>query len=89
MSILDDFYNSQTSSHVVPTNHVDTGQVTIAANILPDYQDKCKRIIQTKGYYSTQDYINSLFKELPDLIDTNMPYEIYKMIDEDYKQVLG
>lgn len=88
MTLLDDYFDNNTYSTPVPS-HIDTGQVTIRAIIPPLYQDKINSIIRVKGYSSSQEYITSLFKEAPEVEEIVIPYEILRLIDEDFTQLYG
>ncbi len=89
MSILDDYFKQNTSYGTPTIKQVDTGQVTLRGNIPTLYQDKINRIIQVKGYFSTQEYITALCKEVPEIEDIIIPYEILQLIDEDYNTIYG
>lgn len=88
MTLLDDYFNNNTNSTPVQSM-IDTGQVTIRAIIPPSYQEKINRIIELNGYSSSQEYITALFKEAPEVKKVVIPYEILKLIDEDYYNIYG
>lgn len=88
MAVLDD-YIKQTSAYGTQYNTTDTGQVTIKATIPPIYQNKINSIVNIMGYINTQEYITALFKEVPEVETVIIPYEILKLIDEDYNNICG
>ena len=87
MTLLDEYFNNNYSTPV--PSHIDTGQVTIRAVIPPLYQVKINSIIRVKGYSNSQEYITALFKEDPEVEEIIIPYEILKLIDEDYRKLYG
>lgn len=83
MTTLNKYFNSTNSYNPTP----ETNTIIISAKIPPLFEDKVKRIIKVKGYTSYQDYFNSLFNSKKELEEIIIPYEILKMIEEDYNSI--
>lgn len=63
--------------------------VTLVATIPEGYRKKVETVVQCKGYNSFQDYISSLFYENKHLKELLIPYEVLKLIEEDYTSTGG
>ena len=83
MSTLNKYFSNSHSYHPPP----EAPTILVAARVPPFYEEKVKRIIEVKGYFSKQDYFNALFNENKELEEIIIPYEILKIIDEDYKTI--
>ena len=86
MSTLNDYFSTGNSYHPRPESN---NTIRVTARIPPFIEDKIKRIIEVKGYTNYQDYFNTLFNENKELEDIIIPYEILKIIDEDYNSIQG
>lgn len=89
MSTLNKYINYPQNTQAQP--HLESNYtVKVLATIPKGFQQKTLTITQYKGYTSIQDYINSLFNELQeDLQEVLFPYEVLKLIDEDYNKIMG
>lgn len=85
MTTLNKYFNGNNIYH--PPH--EQGTIIVSARIPPFYEEKVKRIIEVKGYTSYQDYLNALFNENKELEELIIPYEILKLIDEDYTTLQG
>lgn len=86
MTTLNNYFSMGNSYHPTPENN---NSIIVRATIPPFIEEKIKRIIEVKGYTSYQDYFNTLFNENKELKDIIIPYEILKIIDEDYNSITG
>lgn len=84
MTTLNKYFSSNNSYKPLQDN-----TITVRAKIPPFTEDKVKRIIEVKGYSSYQDYFNCLFNENRGLEEIIIPYEILKIIDQEYNTLQG
>lgn len=86
MSTLNKYFSTGNSYHPLPEEN---NVIIVRATVPPFIEDKIKRIIDVKGYTSYQDYFNALFNDNKEVEDIIIPYEILKIIDEEYNKIMG
>jgi hypothetical protein len=85
MNTLNQYFSNSGFYHPLPDSNI----ITVSARIPALYEDKVKKILTVKGYNNSQDYFNALFNERKDLETVIIPYEILKLVDEDFYSING
>jgi hypothetical protein len=71
-----------------PILQANSYEVKLVATVPKGFQHKVLTVTQFRGYSSIQDYINILCQEV-DLKEVIIPYEVLKLIDEDYNNIMS